>query len=317
MYIRQKSPNHLINTDRKHVRLLALLIWVFTCHCQDPVRLRQVIRAVSHPRKNLMSNIDKYKTDLESLSKLGEKMDLDLTFRHMKDQGELDKKLQNSAKKINGCLEKEYQSWYSESCAVIKQLLPDRLVEFEHLYKGEGKRKNVNAITYNMQDWLNGIRAGSNSFGEKYYDDFAIISMRFKTQLAILKSVEARFESTLFDIKQLVQADLFDSELDAARELIKRGFLRGAGAISGVVLEKHLAQVAENHNVKTRKKSPTISDFNDLLKGGDVLDVPSWRQIQRLGDIRNLCDHNKDRDPTKEEVEELVSGVEKFTKTLF
>ena len=264
-----------------------------------------------------MSNIDKYKTDLESLSKLGEKMDLDLTFRHMKDQGELDKKLQNSAKKINGCLEKEYQSWYSESCAVIKQLLPDRLVEFEHLYKGEGKRKNVNAITYNMQDWLNGIRAGSNSFGEKYYDDFAIISMRFKTQLAILKSVEARFESTLFDIKQLVQADLFDSELDAARELIKRGFLRGAGAISGVVLEKHLAQVAENHNVKTRKKSPTISDFNDLLKGGDVLDVPSWRQIQRLGDIRNLCDHNKDRDPTKEEVEELVSGVEKFTKTLF
>jgi hypothetical protein len=141
--------------------------------------------------------------------------------------------------------------------------------------------------------------------------------MRFRTQLAILKSVESRFESTLFDIRQLFQADLFDSELDAARELLKHNFVRGAGAISGVVLEKHLSQVATNHNITNRKKNPSISDFNNLLKNGGVLDTPSWRQIQRLGDIRNLCDHNKEREPSKEEVEELVDGVEKFTKTLF
>lgn len=264
-----------------------------------------------------MSNLDKYKTDLESLVQLGEKMDLDLNFRHIKDQNELDDKLQDTAKKVKGSLEKEYQRWYTESCAVIKQVLPDRLAEFEQLYKGDGKRKEINSSTYNMQDWLNGIRAGSNDYGENIYDDFVIITMRFRTQLAILRSLETRFESTLFDIRQFVQADLLDSELDAASELIKHGFLRGAGAISDVVLEKHLAQVAENHNMKTRKKHPVISDFNDLLKDGGILDIPSWRQIQGLGDIRNLCDHNKDREPTKEEVEELVAGVEKFTKTLF
>ena len=56
-------------------------------------------------------------------------------------------------------------------------------------------------------------------------------------------SLESRFESSLFDMQQLVQADMFDSELDAARELWKKGFLRAAVAICGVILEKHFAIV--------------------------------------------------------------------------
>ena len=45
----------------------------------------------------------------------------------------------------------------------------------------------------------------------------------------------------MFDIRQLVQADLFDSELDAADELGKKKFTRAAGALAGVVLERHLS----------------------------------------------------------------------------
>ena len=87
--------------------------------------------------------------------------------------------------------------------------------------------------------------------------------------------------------------------------------------MAGVVLEKHLGQVIENHNLKQNKRNPSINDLNDVLKDGSVLDVPSWRQIQRLTDIRNYCSHNKEREPTKDEVGELINGVEKQTKTLF
>lgn len=267
--------------------------------------------------EHVASNLDKYKEDLESLESLGMVLSADLQFRYLSDKGELSKSEEKSAKKIKGWFESKYQNWYTEACAVIRQLIPDRLSEFESLYKGDGRGKAINSETFHIQDWLNGIRATRNVRNEKHYDDFAIITMRFQTQFAILNSVKKRFSSSLFDIRQLVQADLFDSELDAARELIKQGFLRGAGAIAGVVLEKHLSQVATNHSISTRKKHPTISDFNDLLKNGSVVDVPTWRQIQRLGDIRNLCDHNKHREPTKEEVIELADGVEKFTKTLF
>jgi hypothetical protein len=45
-----------------------------------------------------------------------------------------------------------------------------------------------------------------------------------KVQNSILKSAEKRFESSLFDIQDVLQADLFDSELDTARALAKNGF---------------------------------------------------------------------------------------------
>ena len=131
------------------------------------------------------------------------------------------------------------------------------------------------------------------------------------------KSVQARFESSLFDIRQLVMADLFDSELDAAAELAKNKFLRAAGAVAGVVLEKHLTQVCANHSMAISEKGAGISDLNELLKGSNVVDVPQWRFIQHLADIRNLCDHSKTAEPTASQVGDLISGVAKVVKTLF
>jgi hypothetical protein len=139
----------------------------------------------------------------------------------------------------------------------------------------------------------------------------------FRQQLAILASVKARFESSLFDIRQLVQADLFDSELDAAKELAKNKFTRAAGALAGVVLERHLAQACNNHGIKVTKKHPALGDLNNALKDAEVIDVPQWRSIQYLADIRNLCDHNKAKEPTAEQIDDLVAGVMKVTKTVF
>ena len=145
----------------------------------------------------------------------------------------------------------------------------------------------------------------------------AVASQILSNQVDILRSAEKHFTSALFEIKALLQADLFDSELDVSRELLANGFVRAAGVVSGVVLERHLAEVVSNHGLTTRKKNPTIADFNDLLKDGGVLDTPSWRKVQRLADIRNWCGHDKGREPETEEVEELIDGVEKYTKTLF
>jgi hypothetical protein len=54
-----------------------------------------------------------------------------------------------------------------------------------------------------------------------------------------------------------------------------------------------------------------------MLKDGGVIDIPQWRRIQHLADVRNLCGHSKDREPAAGEVEEMIAGVTKLTKSLF
>ncbi|HEC27911.1 MAG TPA: hypothetical protein ENI67_10990, partial [Gammaproteobacteria bacterium] len=130
----------------------------------------------------MSSNLEKYKSDLDALIQLGSKMEIDLTYRHLSEKKDLDKEESKIAKELNGSFEKEYQRYYTESHAVIRQLIPGRLDEFEKLYKGEPRRKDINQITFNIQDWLNGVRSGTNSYtGDKIFNDFGSVSMRFST----------------------------------------------------------------------------------------------------------------------------------------
>ena len=204
----------------------------------------------------------------------------------------------------------DYQLWYSEAVMVARQILPHRVKEFEESYQKDPKRKSVDAMTYSISDWLLGVNA--HRVNKK-----VSVGNRLLIQFSILRAAVELFDSSLSNIRATVQADLFDAESDAAKELLRNGFLRPAGMLSGVVLEKHLAEVAQTHRIKSRKQSPTINDFNEALKAAEILDIPTWRKIGYLADLRNLCAHNKEREPTKDEVTDLIDGVVKLTKTLF
>jgi len=53
------------------------------------------------------------------------------------------------------------------------------------------------------------------------------------------------------------------------------------------------------------------------LKAAGVYDIPTWRKIQHLAELRNLCDHKKSREPTESEINELLAGVAAISKTVF
>jgi hypothetical protein len=206
----------------------------------------------------------------------------------------------------------EYEQWYSLALKVIKQIIPDRIDDFVSQYK-KTRRKAIDVETYTMSDYLMGL---SVTIGVRTVDGRNAIP-KLSTQTSILASALKVLDSRLRDLEGVVTADLFDSELEAAAELSKQGFLRAAGVVAGVILEKHLAHVCTLHVLRTHKKNPSIADYDKMLKDAEVVDLVAWRFIQHLGDLRNLCAHQKDRDPTPDDIAELIEGVKKVIRTVF
>ena len=209
-----------------------------------------------------------------------------------------------------------YQAWYTRAIKLIESLAPERLDDFIGYYRIDPKRKTLHAGTYVIQDYINGYGPVPDVYGKKPFDEVNLTRIRLINQMQILESVGFRIGTVLADVRGALLSELEDRELEAARKLRSIN-LRAAGALAGVVLERHLQRVAENHGLTVKKKDPTISDLNDPLKEKGVYGIPVWRKIQYLADIRNLCSHQKATDPTEQQITELIDGVNAIIKSVF
>lgn len=217
-------------------------------------------------------------------------------------------------KKEDDQFQYDYQNWYTKALKAVASLAPDRHAEFRLYYEIDPKRKSLGYGTYVIQDYIKGVAPGSYQLRD--FDTRAQVLTCFFNQLTILHSIEGRVDSVLGNIEGELYAELQDNEVAVARQLAKVS-LRAAGALIGVVIEGHLQKVALSHGVKLTKKNPTIADLNDPLKAASVIDTPAWRKISFLADLRNICSHKKDAEPTKDQVEELIQGAEWLTKNVF
>jgi hypothetical protein len=208
----------------------------------------------------------------------------------------------------------DYQQWYTKAIRVVAVLAPDRIEEFRKYYEIDPKRKALGYGTFVIQDYFKGVMPSGYSFAN--FDARQQALTCFFNQLTILKAIACRVDSTLGDIEGELYAELQDNEVEVARSLAKLN-LRAAGALIGVVIEGHLQKVASAHSLKIGKKNATIADLNEPLKAAAIIDTPTWRKISFLADLRNLCCHRKDAEPSKEQVEELIQGAQWLIKNVF
>src|SRR5437016_161485 len=97
--------------------------------------------------------LDRYKADIDKLTLHGEKLYFALL---LETAPTVAKKLNLTEEQQKGLpnVRKEYQAWYSEALATMRQLLPDRVQDFIDHYKSLKPRKELNASTYRISDLL-------------------------------------------------------------------------------------------------------------------------------------------------------------------
>lgn len=208
----------------------------------------------------------------------------------------------------------DYQAWYTKSLRVVEVLAPDRYQEFKSYYEIDPKRKSLGYGTYVIQDFLKGVAPATHRIPN--FDTRSQTLQNAFNQLTILNALSSRVDSVLANIDTELLSEIQDAELETAKKLSKIS-LRAAGSLTGVIIEHHLQKLADAHGIKLRKKNPTISDLNDPLKSEGVFDTPTWRKVTYLADIRNICSHKKESEPTKEQVNELIEGANWLVKNTF
>ena len=263
-------------------------------------------------------NIKLLEKELDALYQFG--VDLLNYFAYTYLFEDLDKNQSQEYDRLNDeyhSFEMEYQSWYIRSTKIITILLPEKEVDFISYF--EPKRTNITEENYSINDFVKKISVRTP---DKYKIPIKHTSLSKQVyaqliqQISILKAIKTVLDSKLYNIKAELRYEIFESEIENSLKLYKNGHLRAAGMLAGVTLESHLLDICKKHGLKSKKKNPSISDYNDLLKSSDKIDVPSWRKIQFLADIRNYCSHKKEREPTNEEIEELIFGVKKMIAEL-
>src|SRR5947209_9080295 len=158
--------------------------------------------------QTVLTNLERYKKDLDKLLHRGASLfnaiqvecypeEVEAEIERQLHKGADPKRFQEFKKPLPE-FKQEYQGWYSESVAVIRQLLPDRLSDFIKLYEKPKNRKEITHENYVIEDYCHGLIITRGFEKKKVVGPEAAIS-RFEQQLYILQSVKQRFESSLFD----------------------------------------------------------------------------------------------------------------------
>lgn len=132
-----------------------------------------------------------------------------------------------------------------------------------------------------------------------------------KNLRAVFQAAREDFEGGyLIPLRNLVQAEIADSELDQARELHISGYVAAAAVVAGVVLETTLRTLCDSHCIPHSK----LDKMNaDLAKAGQY-NALMQKRITALAAIRNSAAHGKPAEFSPADVAVMIEDVERFAQ---
>jgi len=112
----------------------------------------------------------------------------------------------------------------------------------------------------------------------------------------------------LISIRNMIHAEVFSSELDQARELLKSGYYPAAAIIAGIVLETSMRDVCVQMGIATGK----LNKMNEDLAKAGRYNTLIQKKITAHAAIRNSAAHGNNTEFSAEDVAPMIEDVERL-----
>ena len=128
----------------------------------------------------------------------------------------------------------------------------------------------------------------------------------------ILKAAKDDYkEGFLFDVRVLIQAEVFDDFLDQAEYLLDAGYYQPAAVVAGAVLEDGLRKLCQRNNISI-PQNPKLDSMNSELAKAGVYNKLQQKQITAIADIRNNAAHGQWDEFKSEDVRGMLQQIQSF-----
>jgi len=132
---------------------------------------------------------------------------------------------------------------------------------------------------------------------------------QLKRMKAVFLAAKEDFQGGyLNSLRNLVQAEVFGSELDQARELLSTGYIPAAAVIAGVVLETTIRNLCTDHGLEHGK----LDKMNADLAKASVYNSIQQKRITAMAGIRNAAAHGETDKFSAGDVKGMIDDVERF-----
>jgi hypothetical protein len=112
----------------------------------------------------------------------------------------------------------------------------------------------------------------------------------------------------LNNLRNLVQAEVFDDELEQATELLNNGYKTPAAVVAGIVLEVKLKELCTKNEIPLGK----LGKMNEDLYKAGVYSLLLQKRVTALAQIRNDAAHGNANSFQDSDVTSMIDDVRKF-----
>jgi hypothetical protein len=208
-----------------------------------------------------------------------------------------------------------YQAWYVRAEVFVQKFLHDRIDEFKLYYTGSGLENYEGE--YGIKAFLKG------KLPYYAYEDITsqqdrankYIRHNLSMQISILNAIKTNLDTIVNEIVDTIYYEYQEDELEAAKTILDIN-LRAAGALCGVVIEKHLKRLVEKNDLQPDKKNPGINWYSSKLREKNIITVSQKKKVDYMADIRNRCDHPDVDEPKREDITRLIEDTNWLIKSV-